>query len=189
MDFQKVIEKRASIRHFSQRKPTIEKINALIIAANIAPAPGNLYILRYLIIEDPEKIKKISECCQQPFIAKAPYVVIFCSEDKQIKKMYDKRAERYIKHHVGAAVENYLLKATDLGLASCWVGAFSETSLRNLLRIPDSFEIEVVLPTGYEEFKGKTKQRKKYALYNRLFFHAWGNRFHKPFRDVRRSDM
>ena len=107
----------------------------------------------------------------------------------QLKKMYDKRSEKYIKHYVGAAVENFLLKITDMGLASCWVGPFSEETLRNHFSIPENNEIELIITVGYEFIKGKSKPKRKHSLVNRVFFEDWGNKFHKPLEKVRRKDI
>ena len=134
-------------------------------------------------------IAKIATSCQQEFIKEVPYVVVICSDSKLVKNMYDIRAEKYVKHHAGAAAENFLLKVCDLGLAASWVGAFSELSLRTALNIPDNIDIEIVLTVGYELNEGKTKQSLRQSLNTRVFFEQWGNRFHKPFVKVRRDDM
>jgi len=189
MEFEKVLEKRASVKKFSSKKPQIEKIIEAVHEADKAPAAGNLQIITYIIIEDPQTILKIADCCQQSFISTAPYVVIIVSDLKKIKLLYDKRAEKYVKHHVGAAVENFLLTITNMGLASSWVGAFSDPMLRSILKVPDDKEIEVILPVGHELIKGTTKQKLKHSLVNRIFYGGWGNKFHKPLKFIRRSDM
>ncbi len=189
MEFQKILENRTSVKNYSSKKPAIENIIKAIEVANLAPAADNLQPLIYIVIEAPEKIGKIADACQQQFINKAPYVIVVCSNSKQLKIFDENRAEKYIKHNVGAAIENFLLKITELGLASCWVGAFSEITIRNLLNIPDSINIEAFLPVGYELVKGKTKQRFKRSLVNRIFFDSFGNKYYKPFIKIRRGDV
>ena len=187
MDFDKIISKRASIKKYSSKKPKIESIINAIDVSNQAPAAGNIQPTSFVIIENQETINKVADACQQDFIKDAPYVIVVCSNIKQLKKMYDKRSEKYLKHYVGAAVENLLLKLTDLGLASCWVGPFSEPTLRNKLLIPDNTEIELVLTIGYEFIKDKTKPRRKNSLVNRVFFENWGNKLHTPVKKIRRQ--
>ncbi len=181
MEFDKVIKKRASIRNYSLKKPKPEEIIELIGAANTAPSPGNLEIVRFIIIEDKGKIHQLAQCCQQKFVSDAPYVVAICSYPQRVKRMYDKRTEKYIQHHVGAVVENFLLKATDIGLASCWVGAFTPET-KDILKIPEDINLEVILPIGYPEKINKTKQKPKHSLNNRVFFESYGNKYQKPFR-------
>ncbi len=187
MEFKKLIKKRKSVRRYSDKKPPAEEIMELIDAANLAPSPGNLPLLQFIVVEDPEKIEKIATACQQQWIKEVPYLVVFCSLPKKAILLYDKRANRYIKHHSGAAIENFLLKSTDMGLASCWVGAFSDLTIKNLLRVPDNVGIEAVIPVGYEHISNRTKQKTKVRLGERTFFETWKNKFQIPFIKVRRK--
>ena len=184
MDFNIVIKKRASIRNYSNKKPNYDKIIDVIEAANLAPSPGNLPILKFIIIEDEKTIEKIAQACQQPFIKKAHVLVVVCSDSKNVNRMYDKRADKYIKHHAGAAIENFLLKITDMKLASCWTGAFSDITIKNALKIPDNIQVEAVLPIAYPHKTDKTKQKSKPNLGNIVYFDEWKNKYQKKPRKI-----
>ncbi len=184
MEFNKIVKKRASIRRFSSKKPPIEKIIKAIETANLAPIAGNVPTLRYVIIEDNEKIDKITKACQQPWIEKCHYIVLICSDPKQLNRLYDKRADKYMKHNAGAAIENFLLKITDMKMATCWVGAFSDETIKNSIGIPEGVEIEAVLPIGYQPVFDKTKQKKKPTLDNRIYFESYGNKHKKPYGKI-----
>jgi nitroreductase len=176
MDFDSLLKKRASVREYSSQKVDYELILNAIEAASLAPSPGNLSLLKYIIIQDAESIEKIAQACQQPFISQATTVVVICSVPKQADIMYDVRANKYVKGNAGASIENFLLKVTDMGLVSCWVGAFSDQSIKPVLKIPDFAEIEAVLPVGYPEKGDKTKQKSKPALGNIIFFEKYGEK-------------
>lgn len=182
MEFKKVIKERTSRRKYSSKKPKLEQVMELIEAANLAPSPGNLQILRYILVEDEKQIEKIAEACQQDFIKKAQILVVICSDPKNTERAYDKRAKKYIRQHAGAAIENFLLKATDMGLASCWVGAFVEFTIKNILNIPDHVDVEAVLTVGNKLITDRTKQKRKPELYERIWFGQYGNKYQKPFR-------
>lgn len=184
MEFQELAKKRASIRKYSDKKPEIEKIIKCIEIANLAPSPGNLALLKYLIVENPEKIDKIAEACQQEFIKQSKILILVCSEQKNATTTYDARGKKYVKQHAGAAIENLLLKISDIGMASCWTGAFSDITIKNILSIPDEIDIEAVLPVGYQSKIDKTIQRKKPLLENRIYFDTWKNKFRKPFAKI-----
>ncbi len=184
MDFEKVIKQRASIRKYSDKKVNFEIIMSAIEAANLAPSPDNLSILRFIIVEDEEKITKIAQACQQPFVGASPILVVVCSDKANTKKMYDERAEQYIKQHAGAAIENFLLKITDMKLASCWVGAFSEVSIKNALKIPNEIDVEAVLPIAYQAKTNKTAQKPKPELTNICYFEEWKNKYQKEVRKI-----
>ena len=189
MDFKKLVKTRATVKKYSSKKPSADLIVEAIETANLAFTHGNLHILKFIIVEDPTLIEKISESCQQEYIKTAPYIIIVCSDPKLVNKMYDVRANKYIKHHAGAVAENLLLKLCDLGLAGSWVGAFSDPTIKNALYIPDNINVELVITAGYEFIKGKKKQSPKPILIKRLFLEKYGNVFHKPITAVRRSDV
>jgi nitroreductase len=181
MSFENLAKKRASIRkYYPTKKIKIEELMKIIQVGNLAPSPGNLAIIKYLVVQDPIKIEKIAEACRQEFIKDSPYLILICSESKDIEIMYDKRAKKYVKQHVGAAIENMLLYITEMGLASCWIGAFSDLTIKNLLSIPDSVEIEAILPIANQSKLDHTKQKRKPSLLKRIFFESWGNGYLKP---------
>jgi len=176
MNFNTLLKTRASIREFSSKKPSESQIIDIIEAGNLAPSPGNLPILTYTIVESKPLIYKIADACQQEFIKQSQVIIIICSNQSQIDIMYDKRADTYTKQQAGAAIENMLLKITDLKLASTWVGAFSELTIRNTLKIPDKINIEAILPIGYPLKKDKTTQKSKPPLETRIFFDKYKNK-------------
>jgi len=173
MDFDKVIEQRHSVRDFKKdKKPDYRDIISAIESATKAPLAGNISAIRYILIQDKEKIKELANAAQQSFIAQTSYVVIVISDKKSLVRSYYKRGEMYARQQAGAAIENFLLKITELGLASCWIGAFSDETVRRIAEIPDEFDIEAMLPIGYE--MGKGKQQRKAELDHVLSFDGYG---------------
>ena len=161
----------------------------IIDASNLAPSPGNLDIIRYLIVEDFDTKEKISEACRQPFIKDAPFLVVICSDITRVKIMYGERAEKYTRQTAGAVIENFLLKAVNNGFVSCWIGAFDDNIVKEILSIPESIEVEAILPVAYKHKLDKTKQKEKPNLINRVFFHSYKNKFYKLPEKVRRDDI
>jgi len=185
MDFEKVIKKRASIRRYSSKKVKLEQVMEIIEeAGNLAPSPGNLPIVRYVVVDNPSIIEKIGDACQQQFVKQAQFLVVICTDSKDVEKAYDKRTNMYVKHHAGAVIEHMLLKITDIGLASCWVGAFSDNTIRNALKIPDNIDIEAIIPIGYQPVYDKTKQKRKPTIENRVYFNAYKNKHYKPYGKI-----
>jgi nitroreductase len=189
MEFDEVIKKRASIRRYSSKKPKIEEVIKCIKTANLAPSAGNLDFLRYIIVEDFKKIEKIADACQQKFIQQAQILVVVCSDRKRANILYEDRADAYIRQGAGAAIENFLLKITEMGLASCWVGAFCGNIVKSELRIPDEIEVEAILPVAYQAKFDKTKQKHKLPIDERLFFETWSNKYQRGLERVRRGDI
>lgn len=181
MEVDKAIKERHSVRKFKvEKKPSYKEVISAIDAARKAPLAGNNYSVKYILVQDKNIIKQLAEAAQQNFIADVSYVLVVCSDRKDLDKLYYERGKIYSRQQAGAAIENLMLKIVDLGLATCWIGAFSDEMVKRILQIPDDIDVEALLPIGYE--MGKSKQRAKPELDDVLFFDLWKNKFMKPRR-------
>ncbi|MBX4212640.1 nitroreductase family protein, partial [Candidatus Pacearchaeota archaeon] len=174
MKFDEVIKSRKSVRTFKSTKASWKDVLEAVDTAIQAPFAGNLNHLKFLIVEDKKIIEKISEFSHQVWINEAGIVVLALSDDTHLENLYGHRGRIYSRQQAGAAIENFLLKITDLGLASCWVGAYSDELIKQLLEIPAHVQIEAILPVGYE--KGKNPKTPKRSLESALFWEKWNKR-------------
>lgn len=171
MEFDSVVAKRSSVRSFKKKKVSFKLVLEAIDAALQGPFAGNMNHMRYLVVENKEAIQKVAEAANQVWIAQAEVIVIACSNDQHLEAMYGERGRVYSRQQAGAAIENFLLKITDMGLASCWVGAFADETVKQLLGIPSNLQIEAVLPIGYSNEKPAKKPKK--SLESSLFWEKW----------------
>jgi len=176
MDLNRVIKERHCVRRFSGKKVDWRKVIEALDAARVAPLAGNISCVKFIIVQDKDKIKKLAEASQQDFINNTEIVAVFCSDNSQIKRSYNERSLMYGRQQAGAAMENFFLKITDLGLATCWVGAFVDDQVKEILGIPENVDVEGMFPVGYERIP-KEKQRQKTELDNILFFETWKNKY------------
>ena len=173
MEFDSVISKRKSVRAFKPKKPSWKDIIEIVEAALKAPSASSQSHLKFIIIESTETIKELARLAEQIWIGESRYIILVCSNDASLESLYGNRGRVYSRQQAGAAIENLLLKVTDLGLAACWVGAYSDDTVRHLLRIPSNIQIEAMIPIGYE-FPGRTKsKRKKQSLESSIFWESW----------------
>jgi len=174
MEFDVILKERRSIRSYAKKKVSFQDVLAVCEAARYTPMAGNLYTIRLIIVSDKEKKAKLMEAAlDQEFVAQAPYVIVVCSDLALIKRSYGKRGiEIYARQQAGAAIQNMLLKITDLGLASCWVGAFDEKTVKDVLKIPEKIRVEALLPIGHA--KEKVRARIKPELKQILSFEEYG---------------
>ena len=143
---------------------------------------GNNFILKFILIDDKEKIQKISECAQQPFIAETDYVLVVYSNPSRTLNSFGKKGEMYSRQQAGAAIQNFLLKIEEKSLATCWIGHFTEEKIKDELKIPETSNIEALFPIGYE-FKRK-KKGKRIELDNILYFNNSKNKKMKNPREL-----
>ena len=175
MEVDKAIKERHSVRSFKKGiKVDYKKLIEIIDAGRQAPAAGSSPCIRYILVNDKNKIIELANAAQQDFIRQVEAVIVICSDKQFIAKTYQDRTDRYVKQQAGAAIENMLLKTVDLGFSSCWIGAFSDEIVKRVLKIPDNIEVEAFLPIGKE--MGKGKSRFKPELDSVLFFNEWRNK-------------
>lgn len=173
MDFDSVIAKRTSVREFKSKKASWKDVLHAIDAALQAPFAGNHMHLKFLIVENADTIEKLAEYSNQKWMNEVGIVVIVCSDDTNLENLYGERGRVYSRQGAGAAIENFLLKLTELGLDSCWVGAYSDELIKQLLEIPQHIQIEALLPIGYA--KKKSARPRKKTLDHVLNWESWGN--------------
>ena len=128
MDVLEAIKERRSVRAFTDEKVSEEDVERLLEAARWAPSAGNTQPLELVVVKAVETKRKLSEAAlNQTLIQKAPVVIVVCADVTRSSRGYGSRGEQlYSIQDTAAATENILLAAQELGLATCWVGAFHE---------------------------------------------------------------
>ena len=174
MDLDRAIKNRHSVKKFKEKKPDWRDIIECIDVARYAPMAGSNFSLKFILISDKSIIEKLAEAAQQPFIAKAHYVVAVCSNPSRTVNAYGARGEIYVRQQAGAAIQNFLLKIEESGLSASWIGHFVEEQVKRILKVPDHVHVEAFFPMGYE-FEKKYTRKEKIALDNILYFDEWDN--------------
>lgn len=175
MEFDKVVRKRKSVNHFSVKKVSWKDILEAIDAANQGPFAGNHNNLNYLIVEEPGTIKDLAKCCEQSWISSSNILIVVCSDDSHLEDLYGERGRIYSRQQAGAAIQTLLLKLTDLGISSCWVGAYTDEFIKQKLKIPQHIQIEAIIPVGYEKKMPGDEKKKKKELEDVLYWEEWKN--------------
>jgi len=175
MELDKAIRGRHSVRKFSNKKPDWRTIIECIDSARYAPMAGNNYTLKFIFVDDEEKIQKIAEACQQRHVGEVKFVIVACSNPKRTLNEYGENGEKWVRQQAGAAIQNFLLKIEESGLGTCWVGYFVEEQIKRILKIPKEWNVEAVFPVGYEYQKARTR-RDKIELDRILYFNYYDNK-------------
>jgi nitroreductase len=175
MELDKAIQSRRSIRKFKDKKPDWRDIIECIDAARYAPMAGNNFTLKFILVDDKEKIKKIADAAQQPFISQAHYIVVVCSNPSRTLNSYGEKGKVFCRQQAGAAIQNFLLKIEEVGLSTCWVGYFVDSIVKKILKIKKDIDVEALFPIGYE-FEKKRTRKMKIDLDNVLYFNSYGNK-------------
>jgi len=72
-------------------------------------------------------------------------------------------------------MEHMVLKATELGLGTCWIGWFREEKIKEILGIPGSIRVTALLTVGYPGNEASAKRKRK-SLEEIVYRDKWGAR-------------
>jgi len=157
MKIQQVILKRRSVRSYQDKKITSEKLEKVLKAAQMAPSAHNDQSWKFVVVKDKEIKEKLAQAAQQSFIAEAPVVVaaVALNPTKEMSCGVPSYAV-----NLAIAVDHMTLAAVELGLGTCWIGAFSQEKVKDILEVPEQKKVVCLLPLGYPDDDPKPKQRK-----------------------------
>lgn len=167
MDFGKLIKERKEIRGFKEREVEEEKIAKLLELANQAPSAGNLQAFKVVIVKDEERRKALgNRAYGQDFVGNAPVVFVVCADRKESAQRYGERGrELYAVQDATIYTTCLILSAHELGLATCWVGAFDSAKVAELIEANPGIEPVALIPLGYPDEEPRKPGRKKPGEY------------------------
>ena len=171
MTVEEAIRKRYSVRNYSDKPVENEKIAALLEAARLAPSAGNRQEWRFVVVTDKGKRGQLVEASAgQKFVGEAPVVLVCCAETDfhKMRSGY----ECYL-FDVAIAIDHITLRATELGLGTCWIGAFYEDQVKKILNIPENIRVVELLTVGYPA-EDKIKVKNRLPLEKIAFGEEWG---------------
>lgn len=158
----KSLHERKSIRVFEDMDISESDKEAILLAAMAAPTAGNQQLYTIIDITDQSLKDKLAiSCDNQPFIAKAPLVLIFCAD---FQKWYDAFVEGGCSPRLPGvgdlmlavddsviAAQNAVTAAQSLGIGSCYIGDIMERyeEHREMLKLPDYVFPAAMLVFGY----------------------------------------
>jgi nitroreductase len=120
-------------------------------------------------VTDQETRRKIGEVARFLFIksshvGKAPVVLVLG---------FDTRKGKYGRYDVTLAGANMMIMATDLGFGTCWIGAFDEPKVKEILEIPENIEVIGLITLGYPNENAEVPPRVE--LEKIVHWESWSN--------------
>ena len=162
MDVFEAIKNRRSVRAYTSEEVSEEDVRRLIEAARWAPSAGNIQPWQFVIVRSTETKRRLSDAAlHQTFIEKAPVAIVVCADVERSSWGYGSRgANLYCLQDTAAAIENILLAAQALDLATCWVGAFHEDAVARVLNTPRNARPVAIVSVGHSAEKPRAPQRR-----------------------------
>jgi len=155
-----LIETRKSIRSYKPQAVEEEKLNYILQAFRKAPSAKNLQPWKLVIVRDKKKINDLAIACNnQTFMTEAPILIVACAKEDEAYGVMGGYMNSY-PVDIGIAFEHLMLAATEKGLGTCWIGAFKEKLVKDLLDIPEEVRVVAITPLGYPAAEGRIRGRK-----------------------------
>jgi nitroreductase len=151
MDLLEIIKNRRSIRSYKKRDLPQEIIEKLLEAARWAPSAGNVQPWAFVVVSSQKMKQSLSMAAfGQRDLEEASVVFVVCADEKLAEQSYGARGKSlFCLQDTAAAVQNILLTAYSLGLGSCWIGAFKEDEVRQIIKAPKEMRPIALIPVGY----------------------------------------
>ena len=155
MDFLEVIEKRHSVRKYSDKPVDKEILDTIVRVAQTAPSSRNSRSSAFMIIEDRDTLDALSQMRDygSGLLSGAQAAIVVMGDETKTDLWVD---------HCAISATFIQLAVTAMDLASCWVhcngrprvkaepeGAKAEDYVRELLGIKDGFRPYCVIAIGY----------------------------------------
>ena len=153
---------RKSVRAYLNKPIPPEAKQAILEAACQAPTAGNQQLYTIIDVTDQQLKDRLAVSCDnQPFIADAPMVLIFCADCRKWLNAYREAGQNPRLPGAGdlilavtdaaIAAQNAVVAAESLGIGSCYIGDILEQreTHQEMLNLPRYVVPAVMLVFGY----------------------------------------
>ena len=172
MDFHEIVAGRRSVRKYREEEVPDELLDQVLEALRWAPSGGNIQPWEIIVVREPETKKALQETLggynpARKAIFNAPVLLVLCGKVKipdtykKDKDITTKFGDWWFMFHLGSAAQNLCLAAHALGLGTVMVGYFDHDKAKEILDVPEAFEVVLMTPLGYPAATPKPPPRRE----------------------------
>jgi nitroreductase len=149
MNVLEAINTRRSVRAYSSQSIPDDVMERMRQALRWAPSACNYQPWHFVLVFDEQLRRKIAKTANdQTWMGDAPVTVVACGlPDLAYKRMGGYWNSAAVD--VTIALDHLTLAAVAEGLGTCWIGAFPEPPIKELLGVPESVKVVAMTPLGY----------------------------------------
>jgi len=164
MELSEVLSSRKSIRKYKPDPVEEGLLLQVLEAGRLAPTAGNGQNWYCVVVRNPSVLEKMGQACNnQLWVGEAPVNLVICGTGNR-----QMLCGQYINPvDCSIVLTQMILKAKELGLGTCWLGAFHADQVREILEIPETDTIVAVTPLGYPDVDPDPRPRKDLAEFIR----------------------
>lgn len=147
MEFMELLRSRHSVRRYLQKPVAEELVEKILEAVRTAPSAGNFQAYEIYLVSGQERMRALAAATfNHDWIAEAPMALVVCTNAARCE--YDGK-EHWALQDASIAATLAHLEIVELGLATCWVGAFLPAKVAEVLAVAEGHVPMAVLPFGY----------------------------------------
>lgn len=159
MEFDKLIASRFSVRSYTRQKVERNLVLEILESARLAPSAVNFQPWHFVVISDPDSLADFQEVYPRAWFKEAPACIVVCADHSQSWKRKSDGKD-FADIDIAIVTDHLVLKATELGLGTCWVCNFNVQLTQQKLQLPNHIEPVVIVPIGYTTAEAPLKSRK-----------------------------
>ncbi len=168
-----IIKKRRSIRKYTDEAVPRDVLEEICMYALMGPSYANARPVQFLIVDDKEKLLKLSEIEKfgSGYVKDAPLAIIV---------MADTSLSKYVTEECSIAASYLQLMAQDKGLTTSWInlregnaqnGKSKQEYVKELFTIPNSWAVQCIIPMGYGN--EKVRRREDFDVTTKMHFNEF----------------
>lgn len=169
MDIYEAIKTRRSVRAYQDKPVPDDVLDRILEAARWAPSARNLQPYKFVVVKDPEVRGQLGVAADdQAFVGQAPIVIVAVTNDPD--RVMACGVPPYAVD-TAITLDHLTLAAVSEGLGTCWIGAFSQTRVCEILSVPNTHKVVALMPLGYpadNEAPRTRKSRDELVCYDRF---------------------
>ena len=148
MEFSDVINERYSVRGYLDKEVEKEKLEYVLKAATIAPTGVNAQPFKVFVIDTKKYKQELSEIYGAKWFVEAPLVLAVVGiKNKAWTRPWDQKNIADIDATI--VMDHMILAAADVGLGTCYIGAFKKYEAHKFLELDENEEVVLFTPLGY----------------------------------------
>jgi nitroreductase len=166
MNFSELVKVRQSTRKYADKPVEKEKMLQCLETARLSPSACNSQPWKFVLVDRPDLKAQVAECAaslgMNRFARQAPVIVAVVLEKMKLTASLGSvlKDKEYRLMDIGIAVNQFCLQAAALDLGTCIIGWFDEKRVKELLKIPKSRRIPLLVSVGYPDDENRNKVRR-----------------------------
>jgi len=168
VELMEAIKERRSVRKFTEEPVSDKDLKVILEAVRWAPSWANSQVWEVIVVRNASVKKELSLLLDRnpaQRITASASIVLALAAKRNVSGCYNGMTTTdkgdWFMFDMGIATQNLCLAAHDLGLGTVIVGLFDAQKAREILKIPEGFDITVLVPLGHPAHSPKLPKRRE----------------------------